>query len=952
MFSTPDMSLHAGTPSMTVMDARALVVRRIACHRAVAGEAPDLRITRQYYDVLGRLRHSYDPRLGEMAPLPVPNFIKYHDLSGAVLRAESVDAGCSALLLDIEGRPVYMMSATGMIRRYQYEAPDLPGRLLAVSEQAPGAVTRVIERYHWAGTSAPEQDENLAGQCIRHYDTAGVIELQRCSLHGATLTLSRRLLRDAWEVNWSGEDESVWLPALENMRYGSCSTVDATAMRITHIDARGNVQRWGYDVAGQIKGAWVQLAGQEERVILASLSYSAAGQKLCEVHGNGVITEYRYEPETQRLVGMRSARASGHAAGARVLLDLRYTYDPVGNVLSERNEAQPVLFWRNQRVEPENTYRYDSLYQLIEASGRELAQRGQQGSALPRPVTPLPAHLGVYSNYRRTYRYDHAGNLVQIRHSDPATNNSYTTDITVSRRSNRAVLAQEGLLPEAVDTCFDAGGHQLVLLPGQALTWNGRGELEQVVPVSREGGDDREWYSYGGDGMRVQKVNERKASGSTRQQRVVYLPELEVHRTLNGASLCEALQVLTVSQSGQVQARLLHWETGRPTGLDNDGVRYSYGNQLGSSMLELDDAGELISQEEYYPYGGTSIWCARSQMEADYKAIRYSGKERDATGLYYYGFRYYQPWVGRWLSADPAGPVDGLNLFCMVGNNPITYTDMEGNARYVFPAFADDDLIMMLAAHNAQRRLVAKQGDVPVFLTEKERIRFMRKLEGFIVNSNKFKELFDFGKRHIDEVGYDVTPESFDRLNLRKISTQMTDLEKIREGSLSVSLYDSLVNIYIEGKSEERDRVFQNIQGGDKLYVLGHGKADYAGLEGAAEGGKALTFKKLARNFRKANLPDVNMKIALFSCESGNFGISEIDREEGAGVKPKFITPAQALLNELKDKGYRNLMTVGYRGNVMNLGFFRDPTYHHQQVLGEGNARVFTRSSQSKKVFH
>ncbi|MBT2375381.1 RHS repeat-associated core domain-containing protein [Pseudomonas fluorescens] len=67
-------------------------------------------------------------------------------------------------------------------------------------------------------------------------------------------------------------------------------------------------------------------------------------------------------------------------------------------------------------------------------------------------------------------------------------------------------------------------------------------------------------------------------------------------------------------------------------------------------------------------------------MEAGYKTVRYSGKERDASGLYYYGYRYYQPWAGRWLSADPAGTVDGMNLFRMVRNNPIAYHDDQGPA--------------------------------------------------------------------------------------------------------------------------------------------------------------------------------------------------------------------------------------------------------------------------------
>nr|WP_255701972.1 RHS repeat-associated core domain-containing protein [Bordetella sp. LUAb4] len=86
----------------------------------------------------------------------------------------------------------------------------------------------------------------------------------------------------------------------------------------------------------------------------------------------------------------------------------------------------------------------------------------------------------------------------------------------------------------------------------------------------------------------------------------------------------------------------------------------------------------MITQEEYYPYGGTAVLASRSNSEAKYKYIRYSGKERDATGLYYYGLRYYQPWIGRWVNPDPAGTVDGQNLYCMVRNNPVTSQDRTG----------------------------------------------------------------------------------------------------------------------------------------------------------------------------------------------------------------------------------------------------------------------------------
>ncbi|MDG5816591.1 RHS repeat-associated core domain-containing protein, partial [Chitinispirillales bacterium ANBcel5] len=113
--------------------------------------------------------------------------------------------------------------------------------------------------------------------------------------------------------------------------------------------------------------------------------------------------------------------------------------------------------------------------------------------------------------------------------------------------------------------------------------------------------------------------------------------------------------------------------------LGQNKIRYQYGNHLGSASLELNEAGELISYEEYFPYGGTSFVVGNSEKEVKLKEYRYTGKERDdATGLYYYGARYYAAWIGRWLSADPAGPVDGWNLYEYVRGNPVGLVDPDG----------------------------------------------------------------------------------------------------------------------------------------------------------------------------------------------------------------------------------------------------------------------------------
>lgn len=672
------------------MDNRGMAVREIRYHRHP--DRPlitDERITRHQYNASGVLTKSIDPRLHNFRQECTdvqPNFRYMAALNGAVLRTESVDAGVKIALNDIEGRPHIAITAaeTGeaMTISWQYETDTLPGRQLSMTEQASGQTARITERFIYADNTDAEKALNLAGACVGHYDTAGLVQTDSVALTGVPLSVTRRLLQDAENpytvADWQGEDVSAWNDRLEAERFTTLTAIDATGAMLTTTDAKGNIQWVAYDISGLLSGSWLTFKGGTKQVVVKSLTYSAAGQKLREEYGNGVVATYTYEPETQRLTGIRTERSAGHASGTKVLQDQRYEYDAVGNILSVRNDAEVTRFWHNQKLVPENTYVYDTLYQLVSATGREMANAGQQSSNLPALSSFDNA---TYTNYTRFYTYDSAGNLTQIRHSAPATKNNYTTNITISSRSNRGVLRELTENPGDVDTLFTAGGQQTMLQPGQQLTWTPRNELLKVIPVVREGNTaDRESYRYDADSQRILKANIQKTNNSEQRQRAVYLPGLELRTTTNGNTFIEQLQVVTTVEVGNAQIRLLVWEKGQPDGIDNGAMRYRFDDLTGSNQLELDSNGNIISQEEYYPFGGTAVLTARSSIEAEYKTVRYSGKERDSTGLYYYGYRYYQPWTGRWLSADPAGTVDGLNLFRMVMNNPVTCEDETGEA--------------------------------------------------------------------------------------------------------------------------------------------------------------------------------------------------------------------------------------------------------------------------------
>lgn len=87
----------------------------------------------------------------------------------------------------------------------------------------------------------------------------------------------------------------------------------------------------------------------------------------------------------------------------------------------------------------------------------------------------------------------------------------------------------------------------------------------------------------------------------------------------------------------------------------------------------------MLSYEEYHPFGTSAYRSTRTGANAPPKRYRFSGKERDAAhGLAYHGMRYYMTWTGRWTSADPAGGVDGPNLYAYARNNPVRLVDLTG----------------------------------------------------------------------------------------------------------------------------------------------------------------------------------------------------------------------------------------------------------------------------------
>ncbi|MHC8409673.1 RHS repeat domain-containing protein [Pseudomonas sp. Hz4] len=659
------MGMHHKTPRLSVVEPRGLPIRSVDYWREVEGVPTQARINRILHNAAGLAVKLWDPRFWAMKQeeLMTPaNLTTVFSLSGNALLTDSVDGGWQLNLPGLGHEVLLGWDSRGARREVEYD--DLL-RPVSVFEQGGTEPGRCVERMAYGGPD--HGDHNQCGQLIRHDDPAGTVLFEAFSITGQCVKQVRHFTLDPVTPDWpalEADRQRLLEPgdgAASTWRFGPLNDVQDQS------DAKDNRQVFSLTLEGRLRETRLQLQGLTTwQTLVNNIQYNAEGQVTHETAGNDVETTLLYRAEDGLLMERRAQDAN-----TRILQQLIYDYDRTGNVLSIEDKALPVRHFANQRIEPISRFSYDSLYQLIEAFGWEA------GSANQGPESVGRTDPAAVSNYHQTYRYDEGGNLLKLTHVGAQ---SPGRELQAARYSNRCLPYRSGVPPTEAEiaTAFDARGNCLELDQGRFLTWGLRNQLQSVSPVERTSGDnDREAYVYDGSGQRVRKIRSLQTNARTVVAEMRYLPGLEL-RTDDGTA--ERLQVIT-AQAGLNSVRVLHWETDPSHSMNNDQYRYSLGDHLSSCTLELADDARIMSREIYYPFGATAWVAGDDVIEVSYKVIRYSGKERDATGLYYYGLRYYVPWLQRWLNPDPKGFVDGPNLYQMVGNSPMNYVDSDGGGK-------------------------------------------------------------------------------------------------------------------------------------------------------------------------------------------------------------------------------------------------------------------------------
>ncbi|WP_211450787.1 SpvB/TcaC N-terminal domain-containing protein [Collimonas antrihumi] len=658
-----------------------------------------------------------------------------YDMLGNHVHQSSMEAGQRWMLNDVTGKAIRSWDDRGHSLRSEYDELRRPLRSYVIGADLQNPTREICFEETVYGefsgnglTAAQILQANLRAKPYKHYDTAGIVTSEAHDFKGNLLRSSRQLVQDYKATpDWSQNPS----PVLETDIFASSTSYDALNRPIQLIaphsnqaSTKINIMRPGYNEANLLErvDAWLGLIAEPSTLLdptsanlhaVTNIDYDAKGQRSRIDYGNGAQTEYFYDEQSFRLIHLKTSRtgaapqnfmqrllSSSAPQVTSIFQDLFYTYDPAGNITRIRDDVQQTTYFNGQVVLPQCDYVYDAIYRLINATGREhigqLAQPQTSWNDEFRINLPQPGDGQAMRNYTEQYLYDAVGNFEQLIHQ--AANGNWTRTyayneaslIEAAKHSNRLSSTAIGATAESYS--YDVHGNMTSMPHLTLMQWDFR---DQLSATSRQAVNatpppnivpETTFYLYDGGGQRVRKVTERQ-NGSRKSERI-YLGDFEIYREFDGTGAGVALERETLHVMDHKQrVALVETRTQGKDGSPLQLMRYQFGNHLGSASLELDDSGDVISYEEYTPYGSTSYQAVDQGVKAAAKRYRYTGKERDdETGFNYHGARYFVSWLGRWIRTDPNWFADGTNLYVYVRNTPTILNDPTGRQAPPRPA--------------------------------------------------------------------------------------------------------------------------------------------------------------------------------------------------------------------------------------------------------------------------
>ena len=522
----------------------------------------------------------------------------------------------------------FTWSSSGGGTNYTY---DILGNLTQVKDNSNNTTTI---NYNWLSRKLTMSDPDMGNWSYTYYDNGNLYT--QTDAKSQTITMVYDALNRLTNKNYPGGS------GMTNVVYGYDSTSGGNygkGKRTSMTDYFGtNSDNWKYDT-------WGRLIREDK--IISSVTYTTQ-YTYDGADRIATITYPTNEVVTQTYNGRGLPYTlSGTTAGSLVSSVL---YNQLGSIMeiNLNNSTKSTLGYYGTGGTYDTTGGYYGRLWEIKTTkqpggtpvlqdvkhtwdaGANLTQRQDLVSGETENFTydPLDRLLTASGAYSEAFTYNEIGNIT----------------------SKNGVSYAYGTKPHAVTAVgstsyvYDSNGN-MTTRGTQTLTWD-----VENKPLTVTGGNS---YYYDGDGNRVKEID-----GSTTTiyinkyyEKNITTSEITTHYYLGGK---------------QIAVR------------KGSTVSYMLQDHLGSTSVIADTSGASTGIMRYFPFGLT-----RSTSGAIPTDEKFTGQRLDSTGLYYYGARYYDANIGRFISPDTIVPhpynPQSLNRYSYALNNPLKYIDPSGH---------------------------------------------------------------------------------------------------------------------------------------------------------------------------------------------------------------------------------------------------------------------------------
>jgi RHS repeat-associated protein len=572
---------------------------------------------------------------------------KEYNAQGNIIRFTNAENETTTFTYTARGQLETVTDPLGRVRRLAY---DSNGNLTDITDKANGTATRKydIANRLIEGTDALNRTSRIT------YDNLDRVTEIRDAMNGLTRSAydANGNLLSVTDPNNNAVERNVYdlrnrLVRRTDARDRDTIYIYDHAGNLTRMtDRRGQVTEYAYDALNRV----TQVRDHDGRT--TTYAYDLAGNlsRLSDTQSGDILMSY---DALDRLVEVVTPQGT-----------VTYTYDAIGRRLSRAMSGGDVT-----------TYTYDKADRLktVTLQGRTVSYSYDLGGRLRDKV--LPNGITVRHDYDAldrltslryeksdasvleavTYAYDAAGQRTQ---QTVATASLQETPFSATYDSANRLISIN-LAGENLSLSYDDNGN-LVSKTGATsgtttYVWDAR---NQLVAISGPAGNAT--FRYDALGRRIEKTVNGMATGF----------------------FYDGAQAIAELKSNSVD-NLYH------TGFAIDEVLARYGSAgnrtllvdaLMSVIAQVDDSQSVENFYAYSPHGEAAVLGPDGG-----NALRYTGRENDGTGLYYYRARYYDPLLKRFISEDSLGVAAGTNLYSYVDGNPTGNTDPYGHQATPFP---------------------------------------------------------------------------------------------------------------------------------------------------------------------------------------------------------------------------------------------------------------------------